>query len=175
MVWNKTPDSVIEDIKYLLHDFELRYVDIAELVGVSSWTVEQVNKSMPPEFKAQRYSGVNKYAKLRSNPMRGKSRMLHHNAIEGYTMSGSYKAIWAPDWWTGPTDGNRVLEHQVVWAQFNEHTEIPSGCVIHHKDHNKLNNDPHNLELMSRKDHARLHAYENFLKSSTTISKESTT
>lgn len=169
MVWNKTPETVIEDIKYLLSDFTLRYEDIAELVGVSKWLVEQTNSKMPSEFKVARYSGINRAAKLKSNPMSGKTKEKHHNSIKGYTMSGSYKAIWAPDWWTGTRDGNRVLEHQVVWAEVNDKTEIPNSCVIHHKDHNKLNNHPDNLELMTRKDHARLHAYENFLESATTI------
>lgn len=29
--------------------------------------------------------------------------------------------------------------------------------IVHHKDGNKLNNDPSNLEVMSRSEHARLH------------------
>ena len=33
--------------------------------------------------------------------------------------------------------------------------------VVHHIDHNRSNNDINNLQLMSRKEHARLHALEN--------------
>lgn len=50
MVWNKTPDSVIENIKYLLNDFTLRYADIAELCGVSSCTVEQGLRKLFEKF-----------------------------------------------------------------------------------------------------------------------------
>lgn len=37
---------------------------------------------------------------------------------------------------------------------------IPKGFVIHHLDENKLNNDIHNLALMSITAHNRLHAHE---------------
>lgn len=171
MVWNKTPDKIIADIQMLLGDFTLRYQDIAELMGVSKDIVCKVNSKMSEEFKAARYSGINRSAKLKSNHMCGKTGVRHHNAVEGYTMSGPYKAVWAPDWWTGNRDSNRVLEHQLVWAAANSATKVPDGCVIHHKDENKLNNDPTNLEMMTRKDHARLHAYQNFLESATTRAK----
>lgn len=171
MVWNKTPDNVIIDIQMLLGDFTLRYQDIADLTGVSNHVVYQVNSKMSAEFKAARYSGINRAAKLKSNPMKGKCKTQHHNAIHGATMSGPYKAVWAPEWWEGGLDGNRVLEHQLVWAEANGMKLIPHGHVVHHKDHNKLNNHPDNLELMTRKDHARLHAYENFLESATTRAK----
>lgn len=172
MVWNKTSDETIEMIQYLLADFTLRYADIAELVGVSEWTVQQTNSKMSKEFKASRYSGINRAAKLKSNPMKGKTGTKHHNAVEGFTMSGEYKAVWAPDWWVGKQDSGRVLEHQVEWCKANSATHVPEGCVIHHKDHNKLNNHPDNLELMTRKQHALHHAYWNFLESATTIRKE---
>jgi hypothetical protein len=36
--------------------------------------------------------------------------------------------------------------------------KIYPGRVVHHKDGNKLNNDPSNLQVMSRSDHGKLHA-----------------
>ena len=32
--------------------------------------------------------------------------------------------------------------------------------VVHHIDHNKLNNNPKNLKLMTMSDHVKLHAIE---------------
>ena len=32
------------------------------------------------------------------------------------------------------------------------------GAVVHHIDRNKLNNDPHNLKVMTKEEHDRLHA-----------------
>ena len=45
-----------------------------------------------------------------------------------------------------------VYEHEVG--------EIPKGYDIHHKDHNKNNNEPENLELLTRKEHLKRHAAE---------------
>ena len=37
---------------------------------------------------------------------------------------------------------------------------MTSSDVVHHKDGNILNNDPDNLEIMSRTEHARMHGRE---------------
>lgn len=52
------------------------------------------------------------------------------------------------------TTGNRVQMHRYVWEKHNE--KIPEGYDIHHKDHNRGNNDISNLELYSKSEHARL-------------------
>lgn len=169
MVWNKTPENVCNRIKELLADFTLRYVDIAKITGVSTDTVYTINSTMDDEFKAARYSGINRSAKQKSNPMTGKTGTKHHNSVEGPTKSGPYLAIWAPVWWTGRADGGRVLLHQVIWCAANGHTELPKGHVVHHKDHNKSNNSVENLTLMTRKAHARHHAAYNFFEGATTI------
>lgn len=46
--------------------------------------------------------------------------------------------------------------HRVVYEQ--HHGPIPAGWVVHHKDEDKGNNDPANLEAMPRGQHQRLHA-----------------
>ena len=43
---------------------------------------------------------------------------------------------------------------------------IPKGYVIHHKDRNKLNDNPNNLELLSRLQHSVEHAKDNSKKQS---------
>jgi hypothetical protein len=45
--------------------------------------------------------------------------------------------------------------HQYIWQKHNG--EQPAGYDVHHIDHNKDNNDISNLELISRKDHAKHH------------------
>jgi hypothetical protein len=40
--------------------------------------------------------------------------------------------------------------------------EIYEGRVVHHRDGDKLNNDPRNLHVMSRSDHSRHHARERY-------------
>ena len=49
-------------------------------------------------------------------------------------------------------DGKERYEHQIVWER--EHKAcLLKGSIVHHKDGNKLNNDPSNLEAMVRKQH----------------------
>lgn len=47
--------------------------------------------------------------------------------------------------------------HTVI-AEWAIGRALRPGEVVHHKDRNKQNNDPRNLEVMKSSDHARLHA-----------------
>jgi len=51
------------------------------------------------------------------------------------------------------------LIHRHIWASFNG--DIPDGHVIHHKNHDRADNDIDNLECMSWSKHASLHAKKN--------------
>lgn len=53
-------------------------------------------------------------------------------------------------------NGKRVRLHVYVWEKLNGKT--PDGYHIHHKDGNKYNNEPENLELKMAFDHLSLHA-----------------
>lgn len=46
--------------------------------------------------------------------------------------------------------------HVYIW-EFNHGCEIDSGWVVHHVDHNPLNNEIENLVAMTRAEHSRLH------------------
>ncbi len=48
-------------------------------------------------------------------------------------------------------------EHRKVARKKYGLESIPKGFIVHHLDINKKNNDPKNLILLHRKDHARLH------------------
>lgn len=52
------------------------------------------------------------------------------------------------------------LEHVVVMEREIGRRLYANECV-HHKDHDRANNDLENLQLMTRTEHARLHALEN--------------
>lgn len=45
--------------------------------------------------------------------------------------------------------------HVYVWEHFNG--EVPKGFHVHHKDMNKGNNEIDNLEILSAKEHEKLH------------------
>lgn len=60
-----------------------------------------------------------------------------------------YWLIWTPD-------GER-LEHRVV-AERSLGRPLQADEIVHHRDGDKGNNAPSNLEVMSQREHARLHA-----------------
>ena len=51
-------------------------------------------------------------------------------------------------------DGVRL--HRVVWQSFNGR-EIPDGWHVHHADHDRSNNQPDNLRLITAAEHMRHH------------------
>lgn len=53
--------------------------------------------------------------------------------------------------------GNKRL-HRYVWEKHNG--AIPDGFHVHHKDHDKQNNDISNLEILSASEHSFLHGLE---------------
>lgn len=51
-------------------------------------------------------------------------------------------------------------EHRVV-MEIKLGRKLLSHEIVHHKDHNKKNNHPDNLELTNRRDHGRYHSTKN--------------
>jgi hypothetical protein len=45
--------------------------------------------------------------------------------------------------------------HIYIWEKHNG--KVPKGYCVHHKDHNKLNNDISNLEIIERSEHQSYH------------------
>ena len=164
MVWNKTPpekiNSIVLDLK---SDYSRRYQDIADTNEVSECLVSRIAREhLTREEKAERYSAINRYAKLKSNHMTGKTREKHHNSKEVVLICG-YLSEWAPYWWTGlEPKGNRVFTHQRVWCEANGQTQVNHGCVIHHIDEDKHNNKIDNLLCLTRREHAQIHCISNF-------------
>lgn len=62
-------------------------------------------------------------------------------------MNGDYPAIFL--------NGQSQHIHRLQWMKY--YGEIPDGCVVHHKDENKMNWDIENLELISRSEHLKRH------------------
>ncbi len=52
-------------------------------------------------------------------------------------------------------DGRLRFEHSIVWEKHNG--KIPIGMQIHHKDHDKTNNNISNLQLVTPLEHKRYH------------------
>jgi hypothetical protein len=69
--------------------------------------------------------------------------------------SNGYERRYRPESPSAGTDGyahtHRVVAEQKVGGKIYE------GRVVHHRDDNKLNNDPGNLQVMPKKRHDKLH------------------
>jgi len=75
------------------------------------------------------------------------SRVQFYNGIKFTRRSDGY--------FITKLDGHTVLMHRYVWE--HEVGVIPKGCVIHHRDENRGNNDISNLECLSNETHSTYH------------------
>lgn len=86
------------------------------------------------------------------------SEKIIYKGVAYYRYPDSDK--WAERSYYSPSHSGRLKGkkrlHQEIWQDANE-CQVPDGLVVHHYDHNPLNNDPTNLVLISRKAHARYH------------------
>lgn len=72
--------------------------------------------------------------------------------------NGDYILVVAPEWFKGKRyRGRYCYEHHLVWEK-ETGLPVPDGCIVHHKDGNKFNNDIRNLQLMDAKSHVAMHA-----------------
>ena len=93
---------------------------------------------------------VFKMFKLRGIRLRPRPRPLPFIVFRGrkYTLrkNGYY----------GRTNGKREYLHRDVWRVARG--KIPKGHDVHHRDEDRANNSPRNLELLPKAEHARRHA-----------------
>jgi len=68
----------------------------------------------------------------------------------GYITEKGYRRMWSIE------EKRFRFEHVIIWE--TNFGRIPNGYQIHHKDRDKLNNDPNNLELVTPPYHKRIHA-----------------
>lgn len=107
------------------------------------------------------------------NPQKGLRGKVTANYKKGCWVRQGYIYIPAPSWYEGPKHAGYAREHVLVYCEYNEITYIPLKQDIHHLDFNKLNNDPKNLIMLSKRDHQLLHAWLDCKESVETISNES--
>ncbi len=83
--------------------------------------------------------------------------MMRHDKSDKrtYVTKEGYKQIYKPNHPNARKNGY-VPEHTYVATKGGK-KGLKKGQVVHHKDGNKLNNDPKNLVIMTRSEHAKLH------------------
>lgn len=67
---------------------------------------------------------------------------------DSYVMTNGYRIVGKSD--------NRKLQHRIVMEK-KIGRKLTSEEIVHHKDENKLNNHPDNLEIMTRAEHIKHH------------------
>lgn len=139
-------------------------------------TMSSTGAEIPQSVK-KRYECTQCGKELLRFPSRARSRVLFCNR----TCLGAYRSIHAtganaPGWNGGLHRGGKYISVYAPWAacadadgyaylhrlimEVHLGQPIPEGMVVHHKDHDRANNAPDNLELMSLQDHAQLHGRE---------------
>ncbi len=59
-------------------------------------------------------------------------------------------------WWVNKGLRSNLAEHRLI-AEFHHNIKIPHNYIVHHKDRNAQNNNPQNLEIMTKEEHDALH------------------
>ena len=89
--------------------------------------------------------------------MRGKKLILA-TTESGCIIPTSHK-LNSDGYFRKKTNGVLEMYHRTVWKE--HYGDIPEGYEVHHKDHNKENNDITNLELLSPTQHQDEYAEQN--------------
>lgn len=135
--------------------------EAAKQLRVRTQTLHDKWKSMfsPAEMKARRSRLHRKHKLGAANPSAGRTgEQAFHWKGGGPVPDGKgYVLVPKPDWFTGRPSSKYVFEHHVVYCGAHGLTEIPAGYDVHHRDGNKVNNVPENLELLLKPEHGRLH------------------
>jgi hypothetical protein len=77
-------------------------------------------------------------------------RMLHHGHLEETRRPRGAGHISSKGYKVHTKFGERVYEHHLI-------ARPKAGEVVHHKDGNRLNNHPDNLQVMTRSEHMKEH------------------
>ena len=82
---------------------------------------------------------------------RSRHYQLRSKPLKGVTMVDGHRFCqYHNGYLRGTIKGRRINLHRYLWER--DHGPVPETHVVRHKDRNKLNNDPANLELIPKKE-----------------------
>ena len=82
-------------------------------------------------------------------------RGLRKRNIKGWTIDGGYRLIYAPDHPKAKPNGY-IREHRLIMERHLGRV-LESDEIVHHINHDKLDNRIENLELTTAKEHNKYH------------------
>lgn len=169
----------IDELIHLYVDLERSIIEIGEELGVCPGTVYnrlkkngiKIRKTMRPEKRKRVSDAVSKALKGAKRPpfseehkrkisqaKKGKCRVFTRYGGHKKHRANGYVLIYCPNHPNATKDGY-VAEHTLVMeAQIGDY--LPKGYVVHHKNHIRNDNRIENLELMTSKEHSKLHLVE---------------
>ena len=128
-------------------------------VSFCGYKCGNTNKTKGRKLTKEHKAKLSKIKKENPSPTQFKKGKLHKafgklaekafNWKGGVTYDGGYKRVYH--------NRKYILEHHIEWMNHNGFWYIPDGFVVHHIDCDKLNNNPNNLVLLSKKQHADVH------------------
>ena len=99
--------------------------------------------------KTKKEYSITRKGKQKTEEHKEKIRLGHLSRGKGYRISkDGYKFI-------NIARRKEIQEHRLIWIKYNG--EIPKRFIIHHIDGDKLNNDIHNLQLLTNSEHIKIH------------------
>jgi hypothetical protein len=115
------------------------------------------NRCKDKNFLIASACGCGVITTLRSKQRKGRRYMLGHQLcrLRRYKKWNGYWMVRRPNHLFANQNGY-VLEHRLVHEEYHKCCLLP-WTIVHHKDGDKENNDPSNLEPMLINHHNRLH------------------
>ena len=137
-----TAETKLKMIELILKT-DLSFADIGRMFDVSHTPVSKIART------------VMTFAQLDAREIN--SRKAGGHKANG-TNDATYLLCQAPDWYTGYINRcGQTRVHIINWCEANGETALPEGYVVHHIDHDHRNNEPSNLQLMTRGEHTSHH------------------
>lgn len=137
----------ISSIHWYIANTLLSYEEIADVHGRTTPTILRVKNlfltALASRFRTALVSYNANKAKRKVGPI--------------LTRSGYYRSH-TPSWWTGTECApNYVFSHVLVCCKKHGLTYLPKGMCVHHINGIRTDNRWYNLQLMTKKEHVRLH------------------
>ena len=144
-----TPEQLWQD--YVVS--EMTQKEVGEKWGVSQKVIWLALKKCG--FASRRAAARNQRRENNQN-WKGGRYLMPATRKDSLFLTSGYVMIYNPEHKHAQSAGY-VYEHILIALEKYELEEIPKGLCVHHIDLRKDNNNPDNLCLMTRKEHAKAH------------------